>query len=370
MDRTPGPFHDPQLERLELQEHALEAACRAEEFSYSGLKDLDQSLELCEVRLRSALLLLEAPRRDHVRIREKASAAVGGLERLLGENLSEEQRPLVTSAPGYLRCRELFQQFILRGGGGYLSGEEQDERRSRRVARAVVRAIRKYLGLKGPLAAECGLEEEELYSSEKMRVPLSQAVLYLESELLPSLESALKTEPGNRGLQDQLRSARERLAAYRRLRFAPRSTPIVIERGFYTEWWSEFTSDGELLVSLPLPVEFRSGTNLDRLQELVQAELVRLLANRRVCPALDSQYRYLKSLESGRRGSFRLPGFKLDSKLGFGQLKELFPALKQIEGRQEFAALVEMVRSSGRLPAVRAVERLLERAPSEPPLLP
>ncbi len=200
-------------------------------------------------------------------------------------------------------------------------------------------------------------------------MPLSQAVLYLEEELLPELERGLAADPGNAQLQAQARETRSRLAAYRNLRFAPRSTPIVIEKGFYTEWWSQFSADGELLVSIALPVRFRSGTNLDRLRDLVRAEVVRRLAGRRVCPALDQEYRYRRSLESGRTGSTRLPGFKLDTSRGFAELKNLYPGLRRIENKQELAALAQIAYGRGRLAAVNALLGMMQKDKPSPPLL-
>jgi hypothetical protein len=366
-DDLPGPVLDPELERLLAEEERLEAEAQAERFAASGLKDLDGELAIVEVKLRLALRLMEAARPDHALIRDKALGAARRLEELQEENLSEEQRGLVTAAPGYVRARELFQSFILRGGGGYLEPEEPESRKARLVAGAVVGALRKHL----ESAPVGGIAEgEELtYSSPRMQLPLSQAIRYLETELLPELESSLAADPGNAELQARIRDARSRLANYRGLRFAPRSTPIVIEKGFYTEWWTGFSADGEMLVSIPLPVRFRSGTNLDRLRDLVRAEVVRRLAGRRVCPALDREYRFRRSLESGRAGSTRLPGFKLDTRRGFAELKGLYPGLKRIENKQELAALAELASGENRQAAVKALLGLMKKDKPTPPLL-
>jgi hypothetical protein len=366
-DPLPGPLLDPELERLLAEEQRLQADAQAQTFAASGLKDLDGELAIVEVQLRLAMRLMQASHPDHAQVRVRALQAARRLEELQEENLSEEQRGLITASPGYARVRELFQGFILNGGGGYLQAEEPEERRARLVAGAVVGALRKYRA--GPPPEGIPEGEELVYSSRKMLMPLSQAVRYLESELLPGLEKELSADPGNPELQERLREARSRLAAYRALRFAPRSTPIVIEKGFYTEWWSQFSANGELLVSIPLAVQFRSGTNLDRLRDLVRAEVVRRLAGRRVCPALDREYRYRRSLESGRTGSTRLPGFKLDTRLGFAELKNLYPGLKRIENKPELAALAELAGSRGRLAAVSAVQGLMRKDKPSPPLL-
>jgi hypothetical protein len=366
-DGLPGPLQDAELQRLLAEEERLEAGAQAQAFAASGLKDLDGELAIVEVQLRLALHLMQAERPDHARIRDRALRAARRLEELQEENLSEEQRGLIAGSPGYSRVRELFQTFILQGGGGYLEAEEPETRRARLVAGAVVGALRKYRSAPPPEGIAEG--EEQVYSAQKMLMPLSQAILYLEHELLPELDQSLAADPGNTELQGRVREARERLAAYRGLRFAPRSTPIVIEKGFYTEWWTQFTADGELLVSMPLAVRFRSGTNLDRLRDLVRAEVVRRLAGRKVCPALDQEYRYRRSLESGRTGSTRLPGFKVDTRRGFAELKNLYPGLKRIENKQELAALAEMTYSRTRLAAVNAVLGMMQKDKPTPPLL-
>jgi hypothetical protein len=364
-DGLPGPVRDAELERLLAEVERLEAGARSQAFAVSGLKDLDGELAIVEVQLHLALRLMQAARPEHARIRAVALRAARRLEELQEENLSEEQRGLVVASPGYARVRELFQSFILQGGGGYLEPEEPQGRQARLVAGAVVGALRKYG--REPEGIPEGRELH--YSARKMLMPLSQAVHYLENEALPALEQSLATDPGNAGLQAQIRETRVRLEAYRSMRFAPRSTPIVMERGFYTEWWSQFSADGELLVSIPLPVRFRSGTDLDRLRDLVRTEVVRRLAGRRVCPALDREYRFRRSLESGRTGSTRLPGFKLDTLHGFAELKNLYPGLRRIEDKQELAALAEIAKRRGRLAAVNALLGMMQKDRPSPPLL-
>jgi hypothetical protein len=373
-----GLPRDPQLESLLVEEGRLSERMAAESFAYSGLKDLDSALELIAVKLSIALHQMESLAREPPppaeRQRQELAAGRAGeavrlLEELLSDNLSEDQKSAVTESPGYGRVRELFQQLLLRGGAGLLAPRQAEQRRNRLVARAMVGALRKYLP---QLDYACGIEEgrEVLYSSERMRLPLSQAVLYLETELLPELDRQLTLNPADPLLQSGRRSMAEKLAELRKMKFIPRSTPIVIERDFYTEWWSGYTADGELLVSVPLPVSFRSGTNLDRLKELVQAEVVRRLAGRGVSPELDRDLRYRKSLASGRHGSSRLPRLKLDLRRGFGALKSLYPVLQRLEDKRELASLVELVRSESRGAAQRSLEGLLRGASASPPLLP
>jgi hypothetical protein len=369
---------DTLLDALLEEEGRLEERMGAEAFAYSGLKDLDAALELTAVKLSIALHLLEALARElpppseqrHQELAAgRAAEALSLLEELLSENLSEDQKNTVTESPGYARVREIFQQFLLHGGAGLLAPREEEQRKNRAVARAMVDALRKFLP---QLDYACGIEEgrEVQYSSEHMHLPLSQAVLYLETQLLPELDRELAQNPADPLLQRRKRSMTEKLAELRRLKFIPRSTPIVIEKDFYTEWWSGYTADGELLVSVPLPVRFRSGTNLDRLKELVQADVVRRLAGKRVSAELDRDLRYRKSLASGRHGSSRLPRFKLDLRRGFGALKRQYPVLQRLEDKRELAALVELIRSEPRGAAQKALEGLVRSTAAPLPLLP
>jgi hypothetical protein len=68
-----------------------------------------------------------------------------------------------------------------------------------------------------------------------------------------------------------------------------------------------------MLVTVDVPTSFGSGSNLDRMRELVIGEIVRNVAGKEICPELDREYRYLRQLQSGMRGSSRIPSFKLDS---------------------------------------------------------
>ena len=57
-----------------------------------------------------------------------------------------------------------------------------------------------------------------------------------------------------------MRVARERLREYRSIKVMPRATPINLEQGFYTDWLTQYTTDGELLVSIDLPVRWNSSS--------------------------------------------------------------------------------------------------------------
>jgi hypothetical protein len=157
---------------------------------------------------------------------------------------------------------------------------------------------------------------------------------------------------------------------YRKLRFFPRSTPVLLEKDFYTQGMTFYSADGELLVPIPLPVTMRSGTNLDRRMELVRADLVRRLAGRGLCPELDREYRRLRSLESGIRGSSRTASFKLDASWGFRALKQSFPSLARLEDKQGFRELADAAVGGSLGASERRVSALLTRDRGARPGLP
>ena len=385
------------LRNLQNEEESLEAEVRYDERTYSGLKNIDSVLRLARVKLDMALEILDilaannTPRKESLKemAQQRARDAVLLMEELLSAAVSLDQKGVLTDSPLYTETQGRLQELLMRGGAGYFEEKILDARNAESLARIVTSSIEKYLNpddnyqslfkteklpsffrrfmnlFFSSIAPEnqkdppYGIEEgEELwYESERMRMPLSQAILYLEEELLPELEKRLRESPGDPGLQREMQSAEAKIDELRKLRFIPRSTPVVIEKGFYTDWFSGYTTDGELLIAIELPVRFRSGTNLERMQELVQAEVARRAAGKGICPELDREYQYIKSLESGLKGSSRLPGFKLATRRCFRILKCRFPALRGLEDKEEFKKLVEMVRLQGR----RSVQKLVTK---------
>ena len=207
-----------------------------------------------------------------------------------------------------------------------------------------------------------GIEEgdEVTYSSQAMKLPLSQAVFYIENELLPGLRAKLAEDPGSAELQREIRRLEDRAEEYRRLRFFPRSEPVLLEKGFHTDGMSSYSADGELLVPIPVGVSWRSGTNLDRKMELVRADLVKRIAGRGVSAEVDAEYARLKSLESGMRGSSRLASMKIDAVSGFRTLRQSYPFLSRLEDKEKFRELAEIVRESGQGTALKRIASLVQ----------
>jgi len=369
---------------LQEKEAYLDQQVRSLSADYAGLSDIDLSLDLINTRLTIAIRLIDmmASSRDQAVVEEMGEVArreaVSGvqlLEELATANVSLDQKELILEAEGYAEARELFKQLLLQGGGAFFDTRVEDGRQANLVAETIAAAIAKFVRPDGNyapvfhterlptilrrllnvffpvLAAEnqaeppYGIEEgeQQIYSAKRIKMPLSQAIHYYESELLPDLEADLQASPGDPDLQREIDRIERLVGEYKQLRFVPRSTPIIMTQDFYTESISQYTTEGELVVAVELPVTFNSGTNLERLQELVEADVTRRLAGKGLCEELDEQYRHLKSLESGIRGSSRLPSFKLDIAGGFGALKRKFPVMRYIENKTDFTRLVTMV---------------------------
>ncbi|MGA2640576.1 MAG: hypothetical protein ABSG21_06695, partial [Spirochaetia bacterium] len=330
---------------------------------------------------------------------EKSIAALRLVEGLLSENISEDQKGIVQANPIYPSVRARLEEFLLAGGGGYLESRQADARARRLLSRTIVAAIRKFTGVddrsrpldledypplvrkallalfpvmvrENPEQPPYGIEEgqEITYSSSNMKLPLSQAIFYMENELIPELERKLGVSPGSRALQEEIRRLRERVEDYRKLRFFPRSTPVLLEKGYYTEGMTGYTADGEMLVPIPLAVTFRSGTNLDRIMEQVRMDVVRRIAGRGVSSELDREYAHLRSLESGMRGSSRTASMKLDTAWGYRVLRQAFPFLSRLADKRRFEALVNEIRT-GKGSAERRVEALMSREQAQGNLL-
>ena len=72
-------------------------------------------------------------------------------------------------------------------------------------------------------------------------MPLSQAILYYEDELLPELYHQMSDDPGNSVIGARIEAIENRLNEYRRLRFIPQSTPIILPHGYYTDGIAGYT---------------------------------------------------------------------------------------------------------------------------------
>jgi hypothetical protein len=393
---------DPTREAQELlaEEARLEELAQDMDSRLSGLKDIDLILTLARVKMQACLLMMKKARTGGkgfeslaASIGNRASGAIRLVESLTSQNVSEDQKGIVQASPLFGEVRSLLEEFLVAGGGGFLEPVSVDSRTTSLLSRIVATSLRKYVGEDDrypPLELErfppfirklllvlfpvfirlrpqkppYGIEEGEevTYRSSAMRLPLSQAIEYLESELLPGLERRLAAEPGDPQVQEEARKVRARLQEYRSLRVTPRAAPVLpLARGLYTEGMTAFSPDGEILVSIPVAVSFSSGTNLDRTMELVRMDVVRRVAGRGVSPEIDREYRRLKSLESGTRGSSRTPSFKLDPSWGSWVLRRDFPFIGRLSDKKGFQELAQVVRAGSLQAAESFIAALITR---------
>ena len=365
---------------------------------YAGLSNLDHVLGLVECRLQIALAILQllattgepAPQL-HARAREAAQAAIAMLDELLASGVSDDQRSAISDHPAYVAAKQTLERLIVAGGGSLLEPESLPVAKARLVSSVIAAALRAHAApddryhqlirpenmprwLRTPvrllfsvIAPEYqaeppyGIEEgdEEQLTAERIRLPLSQAILFLREEVLALLREQLAETPGDAELQARIADTEHYITQLERLRFIPRPTPLVIEHGYYTNAIGGYTADGELLVSVPLAVSYRSGTNLDRVRDMVKQQVARRLAGRGVSETLDQNYRHLRSLQSGLRGSSRTPSLKLDAHRAFIQLKREIPMLRRIDTTDGLRQLLEMAGRSRRRVLQAAIEAML-----------
>jgi len=394
------------IDKLINEEKKLENKAESLAFSYSGLRNIDNLLNLVCKKLQISLLLLDLlesiqENTERIKIRklaeEKSKKAVLLIDELTFLRFSEDQKELLFKDPGFVQAKELLHKLLLKGGGVLFETKINDKKKAKKLAAAISNSIYKYIqkdddynhlfkteNLPGfiktlvkmflPVLAKenqkpppYGIEEgEELfYTSKKMKMPLSQAIHYLESQVLADLKKKLIESPGSREIQKQIHITESKIRAYKQFKIFPRSSPVFPEKDYYTTGITGYTEDGEILVNISIPVIYKSSTNLERMQEMVKSEITRTLAGEGICPELDSEYFYLKGLESGLRGSSRTPSFKLNSYLCFKILKNHYPLLGQIENKDIFKKLIHFIRTSGKRNAQKLIENNILRGDND-----
>jgi hypothetical protein len=76
---------------------------------------------------------------------------------------------------------------------------------------------------------------------------------------------------------------------------------------------------------------------------------------------IDKEYRRLRSIESGIRGSSRMASMKLDPAWGYRVLRQDYPFLARLADKGKFAQLVEIIRKEGVGSSERTIAALIER---------
>ncbi len=386
LQRVPDGYRR-ELDRLSEIEERLDAEVRIDDQRFAGLRDYRTVLELATVRLCLATLAVEDGG-DAELARAKALAALQALDELRGLSLSDDQSELIRGSDAYAAAQEQLERFLMAGGGALLEDRVADAERCRKLARIVASAVSKHAHrddtyrplfqterLPEPLRAlvnmllpllawenqaepPYGLEEgeEEVRRAPRMTVPLPQAIHYLEEEVLPAYREAADATPGDAGLQASIATLEQRIERLQALRVYPRSTPLPIEPGIQTDTLVGFTAEGVPLVTLGIGVDVRSGTNLDRMRELIQSEVVRRCAGGGFAAELDREYRRLAPSGGDHRTGTRAPSLRLNANKLFPALRRSYPVLRHLEDRVQLARLLEHCRLYGEAATRRLIE--------------
>ena len=393
LQRVPDGYRR-ELDRLAEIEERLDAEVRIDDQRFAGLRDYRTVLELATVRLHLATLAV-SDGGDAELARAKALAALQALDDLRGLSLSDDQSELIRGSDAYAAAQEQLERFLMAGGGALLEDRVADAERCRKLARIVASAVSKHAHrddtyrplfrterLPEPLRAlvnmllpmlawenqaepPYGLEEgeEEVRRAPRMTVPLPQAIHYLAEEVLPAYQEALDSSPGDAGLQASIATLEQRIERLQALRVYPRSTPLPIEPGVQTDTLVGFTADGVPLVTLGIGVDVRSGTNLDRMRDLIQSEVVRRCAGGGFAVELDREYRRLAPAGGDHRTGTRAPSLRLNASRLFPALRRSYPVLRHLEDRVQLARLLEHCRLYGEAATRRLIELELAALP-------
>jgi hypothetical protein len=391
-------YIDGRIKDLLEEDKILTSKVAAFEVAYSGLKDIDSLLELASLKMKIATELLSL-RESNKQIREeysdtvrkKAHEAMFIVEDLLKLTIDDNEKANILTSDKYKNFQELTSLFLLKGGSVFFETRITSKKKSRLISKVIAHAInrwvfpddsyraavdlknlppfiRSFLNFFLPWlwqdsdgASGTGIEEgeEENITSEKLKLPLSQAIFYLENEVLTQLHEDLEESPGDPILQAQINEIKDQVATLNKMKYFPRSVPVFPEKGYYTESMTSYTTEGELIINVKIPVSYKSGNRIDRMQEMVKGEIARSLCGRGISPELDEEYSHLKSLESGIRGSSRTPSLKLDIDKAFSILRLAIPTLRQIENKDEFKKLVGLVLTYGEEESRKRIERLI-----------
>ncbi|MFP4364242.1 MAG: hypothetical protein ACLFR1_10280 [Spirochaetia bacterium] len=359
---------DQVLENLDKQCDFLHRSILKDERQNNPL-DIDKVLEYSAACLSYSVRVLEKARffpedmkKRYTKAKIRTENALQYLRTLLDLNISIDQKEDIQSLPKLQESWGLLEQLISLGGRDILFSHDSDvsEKTINTAAEELYTAVRKYgdrdddytpieLTIHTPPViramvkaffpetysidenTECGTDENIVYHSDTMTVPLPQAISLLETEIIPKLTEKTNKNPGNKHALEDLAAARRQLEYFSEIHFAPRAKPFIPEKDFYTAAFSQFDKNGDRLITVKLPVTFNSGTNTDRKFQYIKEYLIKHLALTQISKALSEDYKWRKSLLSGRNGSYFHPSSKLNQKEAWHCLKQALPFFRKLE---------------------------------------
>ncbi len=298
-------------------------------------------------------------------VRDQAIGALDRVEEIAAESVSINQRYLVQDSEEMEHIRAMFQELIIYGGAEIFNATDSIGTKSRKMLSIIERALLKFAGSpiksdREDLEIEPG--EEDILMSEYMIMPVSQAVLIIEEELIPRGEGELKKNPGDKTIQDHLEKLKAQADLLRKARFFPRSRPFnpAFEgRPFLNDAILMYSDSGELLVKMRMPTFMSSGNRIDRLRDNLRYQVVHDAAGKGLEKGLDSKNREARGIESGRRGSWFNTTDHLGTEKMFRSLSRHFPFLKRIENQEELKRLADMAEEGDRESLHAALENMM-----------
>jgi hypothetical protein len=184
--------------------------------------------------------------------------------------------------------------------------------------------------------------DEDILLSDRMVLPLSQAVLMIEEEILPRTERLLEERPGDQDLIRKRNDLLEQLAEFKTAKFFPRARPHTIEKDLFTATLAGFTPEGEALVTLDLNTIQSSGNTYDHLIEHLKVEIIRDCVGAGVSEELDNQLKDTRSGKTGRRFAVIEALNKMNVTELFRVLSMQYPFLRRIENREDLKLLADL----------------------------
>ena len=326
---------------------------------FGGLKELDDYYELIAVRLDVALLLLNHPdsRDSAERVQTAAKQAREALmqtDSLNNANVSLDQKDIITDSAQMSVIREKLQQLVLLGGAGLFEAADTRQVLVRKVTSALRKALLKYSGTQHRLSGESKPHEygavqyeisegkEEIVLSDRMVLPLSQAVLLIEDEILPALDKSLKKNPGDPALIARRNRLTGQLEDFKSAKFFPRARPHTIEKDLFTAALAGFTPEGEALVAVDVSTIQSSGNTYDHLLEHLRVEIIRDCLGSGVSRKLDEEIEKRHSPNAGRKYSLTDSLNSMDIQGMFQNLSMEYPFLRRIENREDLKLLADL----------------------------
>jgi hypothetical protein len=342
------------------------------DLTYGGLKELDDFYRLITAKLDSALLLLhhsdsrETEARIHI-AGTLARQALMQTDSLQTANVSLDQKDEITDSPEMVEIRGKFQQLVLFGGAALFEAGDTRQVLVRKVTAALRKALLKYSGGQHQQTGEKQVKddhlapyeikegEEDIVVSDMMVLPLSQAALLIEEEILPVVEEQLKENPGDPDLIKRRDKLNEQLADFRAARFFPRARPHAMEKDLLTASLAGYTREGELLVTVDLHTIQSTGNTYDHLLEHLRVEIIRDCAGAGISPNLDAEVSKTRSPSAGRRFTLMEALNNLDVPGLFRSLSMEYPFLRRVESRDDLKLLADLAAGGRKLELDRLI---------------